>query len=250
MEKLTIYVKELVLEDIDVLSLADLLQAGHTLIYPRSHKKERVTLSIGEGSTILDFHVSDKKATQNCQDSLDSIELTQNSEIVKKSFANALRKIKMVSERIKSPITIGTSRSISGNPFYISEETTIFNTDLTWCKTKIYLYGEIQTAGGASESNIHLKTRKYKTVIVSTPQKVLATLKENPVYRKVGIEVSVFQCIETGEIKGNKASFIRFLDYNPIRELHSLDEYIKQQSSTFENVKDSVSWVRDLRGAM
>ena len=80
-------------------------------------------------------------------------------------------------------------------------------------------------------------------MIVSVSYKVLASVKTNLLYKKIGVVASVEQHLHTGEVRN--AKFIEFLPYK-------LDKTEKMPPATdaFDDVSDPVEWVRSLRGAV
>lgn len=248
MDWLEIKVENAFPENVDVLVFAELLIIGKTLIFPSKKKGEKVTFELERSSTRLQFKTDNLQAIRTAQDNIETVARTRNTEAVKPAIVSAFRKLRTISEQLQSPISLSTSRSDTQEKFIIRETTKLFENDLTWLKGRFYLYGEIQNVGGSSQPNIHLKTKKHKTVIIETTQDIIRKMKENKVYHKAGIEVEAYRSLETGEIKNHHAKFIRFLDYNPVKENDNIEQCIAQNSA--EESFDTAAFVRELRGVV
>jgi hypothetical protein len=233
---------------LDVRDLAEILEAAHALIYPeRTSRKETVSLDIKIGSTLLQLNTSDQKAILNCQDTLNSVNTSRNLDIVHPRFATALRRLQSKSAELHQRFRFVTSQGHPDKGFYLDEHTLLSQSEETWFKTRLYLYGVITSAGGINDPNIHLKTKQFGNIIIRTPHAILAALEQNPVYREVGMYVKAVQCLETGEIRDRHATFIEFLDYDPGISDENIARYLDEDPIVWKDVEDPVAWVRALR---
>jgi HSP20 family molecular chaperone IbpA len=115
----------------------------------------------------------------------------------------------------------------------------------TVVESEVFLYGIVTDLGGASKTNIHLKTEDGNTFVISCSKEDLAKEKENHVYHSAAIRVFAKQNLYTGEISEPK--FIEFINYSPSFDEQELLATIEKGRNAWSDVKDHVEWVRNLR---
>jgi hypothetical protein len=115
-----------------------------------------------------------------------------------------------------------------------------------WVETEVYLYGTITDVGGATKPNIHLKDANGVGYMIDCKIDDVLEDTTNRVYRYYGVRATGKQNINSKELKDLK--FVDYIDYNPTFKKEKLQEFIDSSSSYWEGVKDSVEWVRNLRG--
>jgi len=229
--------------DLDIPDLLEMIEQAYALLYPnKSAKRQKVSLDIKDCCVLLDLKTDDSAAVKNMQDTLNAVNTSRNLDIVPARFKNALLKLKEKTADLHRPLLINTSQGHPEKPFFLDKNTLLQPENNFWFKTRVYLYGIVYAAGG-KDPNIHLETRNKGKVIVSVSYKVLASVKTNLLYKKIGLVASVEQHLHTGEVRN--AKFIEFLPYNLDKS-----ETIPPETDAFDQVVDPVEWVRSLRGAV
>ena len=95
---------------------------------------------------------------------------------------------------------ISTSLERSGR-LSVDQNTNFVRSEEIWVDAEFYFYGTVQDAGGKSEANIHLDTREYGLLKITTDKKMLGEYEANPLYKPYGIRASGKQNSQTGEIR-------------------------------------------------
>lgn len=132
------------------------------------------------------------------------------------------------------------------NEFLITPETNYKRQAPEWAEAEFYLYGEIESAGGSSNINIHIRTDEYGLLIVNTDKGFLARRSDNFLFHTCGIHAIGRQNIVTGEIEKGSLRLVEILDYTPVYDKKYLDSLRDSVGDRWDgvNIDEYLSEVR------
>ncbi len=130
----------------------------------------------------------------------------------------------------------------------ITPDTKFYRKESSWAEAEFYFYGTLKDAGGKNRANIHLDTEDYGYITIETDQKFLQKLKENPLYKELGVRVKGRQDTETGEIDPKSLKLINLVDYQPKFDRSYLDELIAKAKKSWKDI-DTDKWLAEIRGS-
>jgi len=149
---------------------------------------------------------------------------------------------------IKNNCTLDISTSLDQtSKVKIDKTTNFYKKDAVWVDADFYFYGNITSAGGKDNSNIHVVTDK-ETVIIGVEKAFLKEYEKNLIYKDLAVHAVGKQNPENGEIDKSTLKFIEFVDYNPKYGKAYLDECIERGTKTWSDVEDVDLWLHELRG--
>lgn len=129
----------------------------------------------------------------------------------------------------------------------IDKTTNYYKTNDTWVNSEIYLYGEIIDVEGKDKANIHINTQELGVLTVNTNKQFLSDLKENPLYKKYGLRVSVKQNISNSDIDRNTLQLIELFEYKQVFDKEYLNK-LKKKASKWMSEYEPDELLKVLRG--
>lgn len=232
-------------EDFDISDLKSFLDNTEKLLYPNVPKKDReiISYSVVDGSVKNIFKTSiatiiSVSSLLNEANNRNNINFLDIKQIEAISFFQNWSK--------KTGKKILLSNSFDSKIFKITPETNYQKEEEQFFETSLYVYGVITELGGKTKSNIHLDTEEYGVLIIDTPEYEIKKIKENKVYKEVGIEILVQKNQKTKEIKD--PNFVKFLDYNNEFDDDFLNDYIEKATPKWKEVENIQEWLNDIRG--
>lgn len=132
-----------------------------------------------------------------------------------------------------------------GHAVVISKSTRYFERDASrWVRVRRRILGDVVSMGGATRSNIHIRT-KDGLVVVQSNNELLAEEKENHLYKKCLITIIGEENLDTGELR--QVKLVRFEPYAPaLRE--DITNRMRASGERAWGGVDSVEWTRKNRG--
>jgi hypothetical protein len=76
---------------------------------------------------------------------------------------------------------------------------------------------------------------------------VLASEKENKLYKLVGVHVKAKQNVKSGQLDKNEVKLLDFVDYKQEYDSDYLSELINQASKTWAEIPDTDQWLAEIR---
>jgi len=116
-----------------------------------------------------------------------------------------------------------------------------------WFATEKYLNGEITAAGGATQTNLHLRVPGYgRGLIVSATREQLKSLTIGRLYEDQMVRVRGEQRLDTGELRN--LELIEFIEHRKAYDEGYIDALIEKGTRRWADVPDGNAWLRELRG--
>jgi hypothetical protein len=116
----------------------------------------------------------------------------------------------------------------------------------SWVSVEKYLYGIIVDAGGATASNIHLKTSDSEGILkIDASRQMLREETTNRLYHDALLRVVGRQNLRTGELQG--LQLIEFADYQPRFDETAFKVFVEKGTKAWAGVENASRWVEDLR---
>ncbi len=242
--------KELKPVHYDIKELSALFKSVGSLLRPDTKNQETIiSYLLQEGSVRNTFTTSKKhiEAIQKilltlfAQKTIDF--LLENEENEK--IALAIESLQEEAYKKERTFELKTSLGID-KELVISPKTNYIRPESYWFDSEFYLYGELQNIGGKKKCNIHIGSDEYGDLIVQTDKTTIEHLKENLLYKTIGIRASGKENIK-GEFKKNSLKLIEFLDYNPTYDQNYINQWIAKAGKHWKGV-DPEKWLSELRG--
>lgn len=229
---------------IDIADLRELLEDVERLVSTENRKKrEKISLRLMEGSLAMRVDASAHQINELVAD-LDHLSKTHSLVGLNPKRAKVIDK--WYSRSLEGMISYNFNLIGEDWGFDLSKETPIQPKDDIWVESELYLFGEVTSAGGKIDPNIHLDTKEYGTVLISTTKDKLRDDDKNRNYKQYLIQVTCEQNLDSGEIRN--AKFIDWVDYYPQYNENDLKQTTKAGEENWKNVYDSVDYIRKLRG--
>lgn len=237
---------ELSPDNYDIREIMSILENAENLLYP-GDKKNRPTISyeIEHGSVRNIFKTSIQYVIA-INAIIGEINTVGNIDFLDNNTARAFENIQQHALKNDYTFTIATSLD-STNSIVIDKSTNYIRTEDLWFDAEFYLYGEIDDAGGAGKSNIHLKTTEHGRVTISTPKSFLKDYKTNFLYKNFGIRAKGKQNSVTGEIDTSHLEFVELITYTPTYDEKYLKALREKAKKTWVGKINADEWIAELR---
>jgi len=240
-------------EDIDVDEMIAIMQKGRDLLYPDGKKNEKVSVRVTEGSVVVSFLAPAGRVIE-VQALMEEVEHTRDLRLLAPKQRDAIAFFQEVAIKHEFLIALGAEGKPKTQKLHISQDSGPFwkQPISTWIDAELYLNGKITNIGGKSNPNIHLDTHDYdlQTVIIYASEQQLASDDKNRLYKTQQVRVSIKQNIETGQYDPRSSRLIEFIDLEDMEESDEeyLDRLIQEATESWSEVKDSDSWLKEIRG--
>lgn len=233
-------------DNYDIKEIRNILEQAENLLFP-SEKKDRPVISYNiEESSVRHLFKTSLQIIIGFNAVLGQISETQNIDFLETNTAKAIETFQ--ENAIKNDYTFSINTSLpQSSSLTIDAKTNLYRTTSYWADAEFYFYGKITNAGGKEKANIHLVTESLGTVIIQTPQEILAGSEENILYKDFGIRAKGKQNSETGEIDKHSLSFLEMIDYTPRYDERYL-RIIREKAKNWLGQIDPDVWLREIRG--
>lgn len=234
-------------DNYDIKDIIAVLQQAENLLFPGA-KKERPVISyeIREGSvkhvlkTALQAVIGFNALLLSVQENNYSIDFLETQ------TAKAFEFFQESAKKQGVQFEISTSLTKSGL-IRVDQDTRFLRTEEIWVNAEFYFYGTVQDAGGKSEANIHLDTKEYGLLKITTDKKVLGEYEANPLYKPYGIRATGKQNSQTGEIDKTTLRLLEIIDYNRKYNDDYLSGLIQKATASWEGIGDADDWLSQMR---
>lgn len=135
----------------------------------------------------------------------------------------------------------------NGIELTISPETKYERLTPTWVEGEFYFYGEIEAAGGASDVNIHIRTKELGLLTIDTDKQYIATQEQNLLYHSCGVRATGRQNLVTGDIDKSSLKLVELIDYNPAYDEEYMATIRHRVGSRWKGV-DIDNYLKEIRG--
>lgn len=142
---------------------------------------------------------------------------------------------------------IFTNQSLDEQPLCVSPATKFQRIETTWVDGEFYLYGNIVNAGGKAEPNIHLDTKDFGVLTISTNRNYLENQTTNLIYHTCGVRAVGKQNVVTGEFDKGTLELIELIDYSADFDSDYLEKCIKKASPSWKDVENPTEWLYHIR---
>jgi hypothetical protein len=238
---------EITPENYDIKEIMAVLQQAESLLFPGG-KRDRPTISyeIQDGSvkhvlkTALQAVIGFNAILLSVQENNYSIDFLENQ------TAKAFEFFQESAKKQGVKFEISTSLEKSGR-LVVDQETDFVRSEEMWVDAEFYFYGTVQDAGGKSEANIHLDTREYGLLKITTDKKMLGEYETNPLYKPYGIRAAGKQNSQTGEIDKSTLKLLEIIDYERKYNENYLAGLIEKATASWEGIGDADDWLSRMR---
>ena len=234
-------------DNFDIKEIVDILENIEPLLYPNA-KGHRPTISYGieEGSVKNVFGVTAQAAAAfaavlslvNSSGSLDGLE---------PPTAKALEQYQIMARKrgYSFEFSSSTARDVL---LSITPETSYIRSQGVWVETEMYFYGSLEDAGGKESPNIHLQTKEFGLIVISTDKDTLRSEGRNLLYKEYGVRALGLQNALTGELDKSSFKLVEILDYTPAFDESYINGLINKVGDKFKDV-DVDEYISELRGS-
>lgn len=232
----------------DIRELMEVLKHAEELLFPGAKgNRPLISYRISEGSVVHTLETS-YQAILGIDATLHKI--VRDNYVIDFLEPAAARALEFFLQNAqKHHIAFDLSTTISQGPILqISSTTRLTRSADIWVDAEFYFYGKIVNAGGKAKSNIHLDTKEYGLLIISSSKAQLEALEENPLYKSFGIRASGSQNLQTGEISKDSLTLLEIINYSPAYQEDYIKPLIEKASQSWADVADPDEWLQKLRG--
>lgn len=239
--------KEISPELFDISDIKSMMDDFENMLFPGS-KKDRPHISYKiDGGSVKNIFSTSRQEVVGFNALLADVEKQETIDILEHKSALAFEHLQKNSDETNLTYEITTSLSEDSAPFVISPKTAWKRTEETWIDAEFYVYGEITDAGGKNNSNIHVDTKEYGVLTISTDKPTLKEKEENMLYRTYGVRVKGKQHLQSGEMDTKSLKLIELIDIQKKYDEDYLDSLIEQATPRWQGI-DADKWLGELRG--
>lgn len=234
-------------ENFDIREIKSLFDVVETLLYPNSKlTRAPITYSLEKGSVRNIFKTTLQSAATFLA-TLNIVNQTGSLAGLELSTAKALQEVQKSAVKNDFRYEFGSPNKEIPS-LIISRHTSYHINENLWANTDFYFYGTVINAGGKDRTNIHLQTKDYGLITISTPREVLADQKENILYKHFCIQAKGRQNISTREIDPTSFELIEMTPFDPHYNEQYLANLIKKASNRWKGIEDADKWLSKMRG--
>lgn len=236
-------------DNYDIRELRDLLSIVENLIdsfYPADVKRLPVSYEVKKGSVVNIFRTS-KQIAVSVMAVASMIGASNSLEGVEYRTAKAFCDLQ------KSAVSKGYTYEFFGSEYSesvlnISPESKLSISESVWAEAEVYLYGTLENAGGASKSNVHIRTKEYGLVVVESNRDFLKDQEDNFLYHNFAIRAATRVNVISGEIDFSNMRMLEMTPFNPKYDSDYLDSLISKATRNWTDVEDVNLWLNEIRG--
>ncbi len=130
--------------------------------------------------------------------------------------------------------------------FAVDKSTNYHLTDDAWVNVEKYLHGKIVDWGGKTKANVHLELENGKSVLVETPQNLIAQEKNNLVYRMALLHVTAEENLISGELRNLR--LLAFEHHQPSYDDDAFKLMVERGTRAWAGIEEASLWLDNLRG--
>lgn len=243
----TIGKKKITPDQVDISDLKDLMDNFENMLFPGSKKdRPHISYQIKEGS-VRNIFATSRQEVVGFNALLLDVQKHNSIDILERKSALAFENLQKYADETNLSYEITTSVAEDSLPFIISPETAWKLTEETWIEAEFYVYGEITDAGGKSNSNIHVDTKEYGVLTISTDKTTLKEKEDNMLYRTYGVRVKGKQHLQTGEMDTKSLKLIELIDIQKKYDEDYLESLIEKATPRWQGI-NAEEWLGELRG--
>ncbi|MCB9352167.1 MAG: hypothetical protein H6573_32430 [Lewinellaceae bacterium] len=233
---------------LDIDELVNLLSYARDFLYPeKNHARSRVSIKLEDGSAVIKFSVMGAVAIQS-QALLGELNANHDLGLLKSKQTEAIQNIQQFASRENFTLQFGLSEKLNEG-LTITRQTEWIHPEEIWVDEELYMVGEIVDVGGKTNPNIHLDTKEFGTITISSDRETLKEDDKNRLYKKQQVCIRIKKNLYTGEIDKKSAKLLAFLDFD---ENESADEYldrlIAESKPYMDKIEDPEEWLKNIRG--
>lgn len=234
-------------DNYDIKEIVAVLQQAENLLFP-GNKKERPTISYEiQGGSVKHVLKTALQAVIGFNAILLSVQENNYSiDFLETQTAKALEFFQESAKKQGVNFEISTSLEKSVR-LSIDQETNFTRSEEVWVDAEFYFYGTVQDAGGKSEANIHLDTREYGLLKITTNKKLLGEYEANPLYKPYGIRAIGKQNSQTGEFDKTTLKLLEIIDYDRRYNKDYIAGLIEKATPSWEGITSADEWLAELR---
>lgn len=232
-------------DNYDIKELCSFLQNLDGLLAIGGKRPEVVLKEIKEGSIKLKFTTS-LQATAMFATALSLISGNETLDGIEPSTAKVIEDIQRDS-RIKGySYTFSTGNS--DKELKITPASNFKRNEALWLEGEFYFYGVIHDAGGKTNPNVHIDTKKFGTLKIEARKEYLRDQPCNLLYHTCGIRAKGRQNLVTKEIDKDSLVLIELLDYSSKYDEDYINGLIARATPILSEIPDKQEWINELRG--
>lgn len=232
-------------DNFDIKEIVEILENIESILYPNAkNRRPSISYSIQEGSVRNVFGVTAQAAATftavmtlvSSSGSLDGLE---------PPTAKALEQCQLTARK-KGYTFEFSSSTADGALLNITPKTNYVRAQGAWVETEMYFYGSLEDAGGKENPNIHLLTKEYGQIVISTDRDTLRQEERNLLYKEYGVRARGLQNALTGELDKSSFRLLEILDYTPVFDESYINGLIHKVGDKFKdiNVDEFISEIR------
>ncbi len=229
---------------IDIAEIKEILGDIEDLLFPyvQDRKGQTISYQLKEGSILHKFIVPAVIAIA-FQSIINRVIENNDLSILDKKQVAVLEKYQAMAKEKDFHFSLMTSED-SQRQIKINKNTSFKKQETIWVDTEQYIYGDIYSAGGKDNSNIHINTSDFGTLIIKTNKEQTKKAGEL-LYQEVALLVKAKQNLDTGELKT-----VVLLDFeNPTAQYDEteLNAIIERVSPKWKDISVD-EWLNEMRG--
>lgn len=232
----------------DIRDIMEILKYAEQLLFPvDKNNRPLITYRISEGSVVHTLETS-YQVILGIDAALHKIARDNYViDFLETAAARSLEFFLQLAQKHEYVIELATSVS-PGPILQINSSSKFTRSADIWVEAEFYFYGKIVYAGGKSKANIHLDTKEYGLLTISSNKAQLEALEGNPLYKSFGFRATGMQNLQTGEISKDSLNLLEIINYNPSFQPDYIQSLIEKASKSWGDVTDPDEWLQKLRG--
>ncbi len=236
-------------EHLDVDEWIAFMEHAKNVLYPDKKNRPKITARVEAGSVRFIFSTNPALVIQ-AHALLGAVNTSKQLSTLNNKQQESVRYFQKFAERNQVTINLGEQKELAKG-LEINKQIEWEESNPVWVKSELYVDGKVTNIGGKSKPNVHLDTKEYGGLVISTSEKYLAADKKNRLYKQQRVRIEVLQNPEDFIYDFKSAKLIEFIDYDEVSG-ESVDDYlsklIKASAKDWEDVENSETWLKEIRG--
>ncbi len=183
----------------DIKYISRILQDVEDILFPENKKARPLIAYDIEKGSVRHIFTTATQTVIGFSAILEKINKEKSIDFLQPKTAQAIENLQKTALKKQYEFQIKTSIDESVK-LSITPTTAYYRKPLPWSEAEFYFYGTLKDAGGKNKANIHLDTDDYGYIAIETEKKLLQDLKDNLLYKEIGLRAKGRQNMETGEI--------------------------------------------------
>lgn len=236
-------------EHLDVDEWIAFMENAKNVLYPNKKERPKITARVEEGSVRFIFTTIPALVIQ-AHALLGAVNNSKQLSTLNSKQQESVRYFQKFADRNQVTINLGEQKELAKG-LEINKQIEWEESNPVWVKAELYLNGKVTNIGGKSKPNVHLDTKDYGNIVIAASEKYLSSDKKNRLYKDQRVRIEVLQNPEDFTHDFKSAKLIEFIDYDEVPG-ESVDDYlsklIKASAKDWEDVEDSETWLKEIRG--